>query len=95
MKCPNCGAETPDDEWNCGSCRMNLYWAIQHYEGLAEIRDGQGRPERAASPPFLVKAHKDAMDARAGRGGQAENKVRAAARKVMRRNQVSSDSGGP
>lgn len=21
MKCPQCGAVTPDDEWNCRSCR--------------------------------------------------------------------------
>jgi hypothetical protein len=94
MRCPNCGAETPDGEWNCSSCRINLYWATQHYDGLAEIREGQGRPESASSPPFLIKAHKDAMEDRAERGGQAENKVRAAARKVMARKQASSDSGG-
>ena len=85
MKCPKCGADTPDDEWNCASCRINLYWATQHYDGLAEIRDDLGLPEQAPSPSFLIKAHKDAMDDRAARGGQVENKVRAAARKVMRR----------
>jgi hypothetical protein len=94
MKCPKCGAETPDEEWNCSSCRINLYWATQHYDGLAEIREGLGLPERAPSPSFLIKAHKDAMDDRAGRGGQADNKVRVAARKIMRRKQVTSDSGG-
>ena len=23
MKCPQCGAETPDEEWNCVACRIN------------------------------------------------------------------------
>jgi hypothetical protein len=94
MKCPKCGAETPDEEWNCGSCRINLYWATQHYDGLVEIREELGLPENVSSPSFLIKAHEDAMEYRSTRGGRAENKVRAAARKVMRRNQVSSDSGG-
>jgi hypothetical protein len=94
MKCPKCGAETPDDEWNCASCRINLYWATQHYDGLVEIREGLGLPEKVSSPSFLIKAHEDAMEYRSTRGGRAENKVRAAARKVMRRKQVSSDTGG-
>jgi hypothetical protein len=85
MQCPQCGAETPDDDWNCVSCRINLYWASQHYEGLAEIRERQGLPGDAASPPFLVKAHQEAMDDRAQRGGRVEHKVRSVARKVMRR----------
>jgi hypothetical protein len=85
MKCPQCGAKTPDDEWNCVSCRINLYWASQHYKGLAEIRERQGLDSSAASPPFLVKAHRDAMDDRAERGGRVEHKVRVIARRVMRR----------
>jgi hypothetical protein len=91
MECPQCGAETPDDEWNCVSCRINLYWAVQHYEGLAEIREQQGRPASASPPPFLVKAHRDAMADRAERHEPVENKVRAAARKVMRRKSASAD----
>ena len=66
MRCPQCGAETPDDEWNCVSCRINLYWASQHYQRLLEIRERQGLPSSPSSAPFLVKAHKDAMDDRAG-----------------------------
>ena len=85
MKCPRCGAENSDDEWNCVSCRINLYWADQHFEGLAEIRERQGLPESALSPAFLIKAHADAMADRAARGEPVENKVRAAARKLMRR----------
>jgi hypothetical protein len=85
MKCPQCGAETPDDEWNCVSCRINLYWASQHYKDLAEIRERQGLDGSAASPPFLVKAHRHAMDDRAERGGRIEHKVRVIARRLMRR----------
>lgn len=92
MKCPRCGAENSDEEWNCVSCRINLYWATQHYEGMAEIRERQGLPETASSPDFLIKAHADAMADRAERGEPAENKVRAAARKLMRR---SSAPAGP
>jgi len=88
VRCPRCGVEAPDDAWNCTACRINLYWATQHYEGLVVVREGLGLPEGSPSPPFLVKAHKDAMEDRAGRGGLADNKVRAAARKVMRRKQA-------
>ena len=56
-----------------------------HYDGLAEIRERQGLPESASSPEFLIKAHTDAMTDRAARGEPVENKVRAAARKLMRR----------
>lgn len=85
MKCPKCGTDNPDEAWNCISCRINLYWVTQHYDGLAGIRERHGLPETVRSPSFLVKAHKDAMDDRAVRGGNIENKVRSLARKVMRR----------
>jgi len=84
MKCPNCGAQTPESEWNCVSCRMNVYWASQHYEELARIREQKGLPPGAATPTFLVKTHRDAMDDRANRGGRVEHKVREIARQVMR-----------
>lgn len=85
MRCPQCGAETPDEEWNCVSCRINLYWATQHYDELAEIRERQGLEPSAASATFLVKVHRDAMEDRAERGGRVEHKVRLIARRVMRR----------
>jgi hypothetical protein len=85
MTCPQCSAETPDDQWNCVSCRINLYWATQHYGELAEIRERQGLPTGALSPSFLVKAHRDATDDRAERGGREEHKVRTIARAAMRR----------
>lgn len=85
MQCPQCGAETPDEEWNCVSCRMNVYWASQHYEDLAGIRQRQGLRASAATPSFLLQAHANAMDERADRGGKVEHKVRQIARRVMSR----------
>jgi hypothetical protein len=84
MRCPQCGAETPDEEWNCVSCRVNLYWAHQHYAELARIREQQGLDTRASSPAFLMTSHQREMRDRARRGGQIENKVRSIARRVMR-----------
>jgi hypothetical protein len=84
MKCPQCGAETPDTEWNCVSCRINVYWASRHYADLAGIRRTQGLQESAPTPPFLVQVHADAMDERADRGGRVEHKVRRIARRAMR-----------
>lgn len=92
MKCPKCGAKAPDDAWNCPRCRINLYWVTQHYEGLSDLRERQGVPVTASSPAFLLKAHKDVMDERAQHGGLVENKVRAVARKVMRRSVAPPDS---
>jgi hypothetical protein len=84
MQCPQCGAETPDQEWNCVSCRMNVYWASQHYADLAGVRRRQGLPSHPDTPPFLLTAHASAMDERAERGGKVEHKVRQIARRVMR-----------
>jgi hypothetical protein len=85
MQCPQCGAETPDEDWNCVSCRLNVYWASQHYEDLARIRQRQGLRAAAATPSFLVQAHANAMDERADRGGKVEHKVRQIARRAMSR----------
>ena len=85
MNCPRCGGAAPDDAWNCPHCRINLYWAIQHHDALVEIRDDLGLPDRAASPPFLVRAHRDAMEERSPSLPSVDNKVRTAARRVMRR----------
>jgi hypothetical protein len=84
MQCPQCGAETPDEEWNCVSCRMNVYWASQHYEDLAGIRRQAGLPAAADTPSFLLQAHEHAMTERADRGGRVEHRVRQIARRVMR-----------
>jgi hypothetical protein len=87
MRCPQCGADTPDEEWNCVSCRINVYWASRHYENLAGIRRDQGLASGAPTPPFLVRAHEGAMAERADRGGRVEHKVRQIARREMRRQQ--------
>jgi hypothetical protein len=84
MRCPQCGTESPDDAWNCSSCRINLYWAHQHYHELARIRDRQGLETRASTPSFLVTVHKRALQERASRGGDDENKVRRIARQIMK-----------
>jgi len=85
MKCPQCGAEIPDNDWNCPSCRINIYWAREHYDELAQIRAQQGINAAASTPAFLIKTHRDAMDERAGRGGRVEHRVRQIARAVLRR----------
>ena len=84
MRCPQCGAETPDEEWNCSSCRMNLYWASQHYDDLAQIRRQQGLRDTADTPPFLRRVHEHEMNERIERNGRIEHKVRQIARLAMR-----------
>jgi hypothetical protein len=63
---------------------MNVYWASQHYEHLAQLRRQQNLPDTADTPAFLVQAHATAMDERASRGGRVEHKVRQIARIAMR-----------
>lgn len=84
MRCPQCGTETPDDQWNCVSCRINVYWASRYYEELAGIRTGQRLPAAAQTPAFLRQAHHDEMMGRAERYGTVEHKVRRIARAAMR-----------
>jgi hypothetical protein len=84
MRCPQCGADTPDEEWNCVSCRINLYWAHQHFAELAYIREQQGLQTRASTPAFLITSHQREMSERARHGRRLENKVRMLARRVMR-----------
>jgi hypothetical protein len=92
MRCPQCGAETADEEWNCTSCRMNVYWASQHYDDLTQIRRQQGVSVTPGTPGFLIEAHQRAMDERADRGGRVEHKVRQVARMAMRRQAQRSES---
>jgi len=92
MQCPQCGTQTPDDEWNCVSCRINVYWASQHYESLAELRRRQDLPAAADTPPFLRVVHEHAMLERAQRGGRVEHRVRQIARRAMRRHRSAGTS---
>ena len=84
MQCPQCEAEAADEEWNCPSCRMNLYWASQHYADLAHIRDGLGLSTSAVTPSFLRASHSQAMNERPDLGERAETRVRQLARRLMR-----------
>lgn len=84
MHCPQCGADVPEDAWNCPACRINLYWAHQHFEELAHIRTRQGLRRRPDTPPFLIAVHERELAERARRGGNAMTKVRQVARRVMR-----------
>ncbi len=92
MRCAQCGAETPDEEWNCSTCRMNVYWASQHFHELAEMRDHLGLPEAPDTPAFLRRAHAAAMTERADRGGREEHKVRQIARRAMAQQRHASES---
>jgi hypothetical protein len=84
MRCPQCGEETPNDEWNCTSCRVNLYWAHQHYNELARIRAQQGLKSGPSTPSFLIDSHQREMQDRVERAGRPENRVRMLARRIMR-----------
>jgi hypothetical protein len=64
---------------------MNVYWASQHYDGLAQIRRQHGLATGAATPAFLITAHESALRERAERGAGQESKVRVIARRVMER----------
>jgi hypothetical protein len=57
IECPQCGSTNEDDVKNCQACRINMYWAFQHYEELAAIRAGNklASPESA---PFLIETSK-------------------------------------
>jgi hypothetical protein len=74
----------PDGDWNCPSCRINVYWASQHFGDLASIRGDQGLAAAPATPPFLLAAHQSAMTERESHGGSVEHKVRKIARAAMR-----------
>lgn len=83
MICPQCGAENDAEQWNCVSCRINLYWASQHYEELAQLRQQEGLDPVAQSPSFLVNVSKHELSERKQRGLQGDSKVRSIARRVM------------
>ena len=85
MKCAQCGADTPDEDWNCTSCRMNVYWASRHLPELDRRRDELRLIDAAETPAFLRQAHAEAMAERADRGGREEHRVRQIARRAMAR----------
>ncbi|HEU5376394.1 MAG TPA: hypothetical protein VFV38_13195 [Ktedonobacteraceae bacterium] len=56
--CPKCGIVNEDDAKNCRECRINLYWAFQHYEELTAIRQANQLPSHQDTPSFLMDTSK-------------------------------------
>jgi hypothetical protein len=84
MVCPQCRSEIVDEDWNCPSCRINVYWAHAHFDELAEMRGRAGLEPRPKTPAFLVSCSRRAFEERAGRLANADSKVREIARRAMR-----------
>src|SRR5215472_12298917 len=57
-ECPQCGTINEDNIKNCQGCRINMYWAFQHYEELAAIRKKNQLAPRPETTPFLVETSK-------------------------------------
>jgi hypothetical protein len=84
MECPQCRTDVPDEEWNCPSCRLNVYWARQHFAELAELRGRGGMAQSPTTPGFLISSSKRAFEERAESIVHADSKVRDIARRAMR-----------
>jgi len=54
IECPQCGRTNEDDVKNCKGCRVNMYWAFQHYEELAAMRVANKIAPRPETPSFLI-----------------------------------------
>ncbi len=61
-ECPQCGIMNDDDVKNCTGCRINMYWAFQHYEELATLRQANQLPPSPQSASFLVETSKKIDD---------------------------------
>ena len=57
-ECPQCGSMNEDNVKNCKACRINIYWAFQHYEELASIRQANKLASRPQTASFLVETSK-------------------------------------
>ncbi len=56
IECPQCGKMNEEDVKNCNGCRVNMYWAFQHFEELVAIREANKSVPRPETPPFLIEA---------------------------------------
>jgi hypothetical protein len=56
--CPQCATINENDTKNCQGCRVNIYWAFQHYEELAAIRKRNKLAPRSEPIPFLIDTSK-------------------------------------
>ncbi|GAC1354116.1 MAG: hypothetical protein NVSMB38_31740 [Ktedonobacteraceae bacterium] len=61
-ECPQCDTMNEDDIKNCKGCRVNMYWAYQHYDELAKLRTENKLPPRPVSASFLVETSKKIDD---------------------------------
>ncbi len=61
-ECPQCGTMNESDTKNCKGCRINMYWAYQHYDELARLRNENKLPTRPNSATFLVETSKKIDD---------------------------------
>lgn len=66
IECPQCGTTNEEAAKNCSVCRINLYWAVQHYQELAAIRTASQLDPAPETPAFLV-----ASSQRADKGSTA------------------------
>jgi hypothetical protein len=55
IACPQCGTPNEEAVKNCQGCRVNLYWAFQHYEELAVLREASRIAPRPQTPAFLLE----------------------------------------
>ncbi len=60
--CPQCGTMNEDNVKNCAGCRINMYWAFQHYDELSRLRTENKLPSRPKSASFLVETSKKIDD---------------------------------
>jgi hypothetical protein len=51
-----------DDIKNCKGCRVNMYWAFQHYSELAALRQKNELAARPETASFLVETSKKIDD---------------------------------
>src|SRR6266496_1572772 len=57
-ECPQCGTMNEDDIKNCRACRINMYWAFQHYEELTALREASKLAPRPETASFLIETSK-------------------------------------
>jgi hypothetical protein len=55
IECLQCRTNNKDDVKNCRTCRVNMYWAFQHYEELAAIRQANRLAPCPVTATFLVE----------------------------------------
>jgi hypothetical protein len=61
-ECPQCGTINEDDVKNCKRCRVNMYWAFQHYAELAALREAITLTPRPETASFLVETSRKIDD---------------------------------